>query len=172
MRDNTQIRVRSATANDAAALAENQVLMARETECLELDPPTVARGVRAIFDDPAKGAYYVAEESGQIVGCLLITREWSDWRCAWVWWIQSAYVVPSARQRGVFRALYQHVRNLAEQLPEVRALRLYVDRRNTAAQRVYEALGMDGDHYRLYEWVKGLPSSCSAAEEGHGSDLR
>jgi len=171
MKDNTQIRVRSATANDASALAENQVLMARETERLELDLPTVARGVRAIFDDPAKGAYHVAEEAGQIVGCLLITREWSDWRCGWVWWIQSAYVVPSARRRGVFRALYQHVRDLAQRLPEVRALRLYVDRRNTVARRVYEALGMDGDHYRLYEWAKGLAPSSPTAKEGDGSDL-
>ena len=154
MSNDAEIRVRPATANDAPALADSQVLMARETEGLELPPPTVLRGVRAVLDDPGKGNYYVAEQAGQIIGCLLITREWSDWRCAWVWWIQSVYIIPSARRRGVFRALYLHILGLARQSPDVRALRLYVDKRNTVAHEVYETLGMNGDHYRLYEWAK------------------
>jgi GNAT superfamily N-acetyltransferase len=149
-----RIQVRTATSKDATTIAEYQVLMARETEGLELDPPTVARGVQAMFDDADKGTYYVAEEAGRLVGCLLITPEWSDWRNGWFWWIQSVYVVPEARRGGVFQALYRHVLGLARRSPDLRGLRLYVDKRNAAARKVYEALGMDGDHYRLYEWIK------------------
>jgi GNAT superfamily N-acetyltransferase len=151
------IRVRPARVRDAPAIVCSQVRMAWETEGCALDPPTVVRGVRAVLDDPGKGAYWVAERSGRFCGCLLITREWSEWRNGWIWWIQSLYVVPSARRRGVYRALWRRVRDRARRACDVYALRLYVDRRNTTAQRVYEALGMDGDHYRLYEWVRRRP---------------
>ncbi len=148
------IEVRTAVRRDAAAIAEFQVRMARETEGLELDPPTVARGVAAVFDEPAKGKYYVAENGGRLAGCLLTTPEWSDWRSAWIWWIQSVYVAPEARRRGVFRSLYAHVRRLAEARADVCGIRLYVDKRNTRAQEVYRSLGMCGDHYQVFEWIK------------------
>jgi ribosomal protein S18 acetylase RimI-like enzyme len=149
------IEVRTAVRRDAAAIAESQVLMARETEGLALDPPTVARGVAAVFDDPAKGTYYVAEDGGRLAGCLLITPEWSDWRSGWIWWIQSVYVAPEARRRGVYRALYAHVRRLAAADINVCGIRLYVDKRNARAQEVYRSLGMCGDHYQVFEWIKG-----------------
>jgi GNAT superfamily N-acetyltransferase len=148
------IEVRPANPPDAAAVAEFQVLMARETEGMHLNPPTVARGVQAVFDDPAKGAYYVAHDRGRVVGCLLITHEWSDWRGGTIWWIQSVYVIPEARRRGVFAALYAHVRTLVADDPALLGLRLYVDKRNARAQKVYEALGMNGEHYQVFEWMK------------------
>ena len=146
------IEIRTAVPSDAATLAEFQVLLARESEGLELAPPTVARGVRAVFDDPGKGAYYIAQEGGRVVGCLMITAEWSDWRDGTWWWIQSVYVVPEARRRGVFRRLYEHVRALVAASGRLCGLRLYVDLRNARAQKVYEEMGMSGEHYRMYEW--------------------
>ena len=107
-----------------------------------------------VFEDPSRGRYFVAESDGQIVASLLITPEWSDWRNGVVWWIQSVYVRPDMRKRRVFGGLYDHVRRLAEATESVKGIRLYVDRRNTDAQEVYRRLGMDGEHYRVFEWMK------------------
>jgi ribosomal protein S18 acetylase RimI-like enzyme len=148
------IEIRPARHGDAATLVDFQLRMARETEDLELDPGTVARGVEAVLADSGKGAYWVAESAGRIVGSLLTTFEWSDWRNGTVLWIQSVYVLPESRGRGVYRALYEHLRRRVEDDPGLKGLRLYVDRRNTAAQRVYERLGMTSEHYLTYEWLK------------------
>ena len=146
--------IRPAAADDAATIAEFQVAMALETEGLDLERPTVAAGVRAVFDDPAKGRYWVAETEGAIAGSLLIVPEWSDWRNGTVWWIHSLYVPPEHRRRGVFRAMYAHLRGLVQADDGLKGLRLYVERDNAGAMRTYEALGMDGDHYRVFEWLK------------------
>ena len=148
------IEIRPARASDTAAIAAFQVLMARETEGMELNPPTVARGVAAVFADPAKGTFYVAQEAGRVIGCLLITYEWSEWRNGTVWWIQSVYVAPEARRRGVYKSLYEYVKTLVANNPAVLGLRLYVDKRNARAQKVYESLGMNGQHYQVFEWMK------------------
>jgi RimJ/RimL family protein N-acetyltransferase len=148
------LRIRAAEPADAAAIAGFQLLMARETEGLELDRATLDCGVAAVFADPARGAYWVAERGGAIVGSLLTTHEWSDWRDGTVLWIQSVYVVPEERGRGVYRALYERVRRQVEESPGLKGIRLYVDRRNAAAQRVYERLGMSREHYELFEWMK------------------
>ena len=148
------IHVRPARPDDAATIASFQVAMARESEGLALDPPTVRRGVRAVFDDPAKGRYWVAEQDGRIVGCLLTMPEWSDWRCATVLWIHSHYVVPGARRRGVFTALFRTLKAQVERSPDLAGLRLYVEKANAVARQVYEALGMTCEHYDLYEWLK------------------
>lgn len=145
------VDVRPARPDDLPVLVQFQLAMGWETESLRLNPLTVTQGVKAVIDDPSKGIYLVAQQQGKPVGCLLITYEWSDWRNGCVLWIQSVYVVPEARRQGVFRALYGHVRQLASQPPYV-GIRLYVDRRNTTAQRVYEKLGMKGDHYQVWEW--------------------
>jgi GNAT superfamily N-acetyltransferase len=128
--------------------------MALETEGVTLDREVCTRGVAAVFDDPSLGRYFVAEEGGQVVASLLITYEWSDWRNGNVWWIQSVYVVPALRGRGVYAGLYQHVQRLVEADPALRGIRLYVDRRNTGAQQVYTRLGMNGEHYLVFEWMK------------------
>jgi GNAT superfamily N-acetyltransferase len=148
------LRVRAARPEDAPLLVDFQLRMARETEELELDRDTLTRGVEAVFADPSRGAYWVAEREDRIVGGLLTTFEWSDWRNGVILWIQSVYVVPEERGRGVYRALYEHIRGRVEADPGLRGLRLYVDRRNAAAQRVYERLGMTREHYDMFEWLK------------------
>lgn len=128
--------------------------MARETEGMDLDLPTVTRGVQAVFDDPSKGQYWVAESDGRVAGSLLTTWEWSDWRNGTVLWIQSVYVLPELRGSGIYRRMYEHLRERVLDSPGLMGIRLYVDRRNTAAQRVYERLGMSSEHYEMFEWLK------------------
>lgn len=148
------IEIREARLDDAPVIVDFQIRMARSTEDLELDHLTVTRGVAAVFADPAKGTYWVAEEDGRVIGSLLTTFEWSDWRNGTVLWIQSVYVLPEWRRRGIYKRLYEHLKQQVERSPDLRGLRLYVDQRNTAAQEVYERLGMTKEHYQMYEWLK------------------
>jgi GNAT superfamily N-acetyltransferase len=148
------LRIRPGEPGDAETIVDFQLRMARETEGIELDPGTVLRGVAAVLADPAKGSYWLAERDGHVVGSLLTTFEWSDWRNGMVLWIQSVYVLPGERGRGVYRALYEHLKRGVEDNPDLKGLRLYVDRRNVAAQQVYERLGMTREHYELFEWLK------------------
>jgi RimJ/RimL family protein N-acetyltransferase len=110
--------------------------------------------VAAVFADPSRGRYWIAERSGRTVACLLTTYEWSDWRDGVILWIQSVYVVPEERGRGVYRALYERLRQQVEESPGLKGIRLYVEKRNAAAQRVYERLGMTREHYEMFEWLK------------------
>ena len=146
-------RPRRERPEDAETIVEFQVQMAKETEGLELDRAVVQLGVSAVFENPTRGRYWVAAESGRILGCLLTLPEWSDWRNGNVMWIHSVFVIPDARGRGVFRAMYRHLEQMVRDSDELRGLRLYVDKRNQRACRAYEAMGMDGDHYHLYEWL-------------------
>ena len=143
-----------ASPDDAAQIVQFQIEMARETEGVELDRSTCDEGVRTVFRNPALGRYFVARSGGRIVASLLITYEWSDWRNRQVWWIQSVYVTPDVRQKGIYAGLYEHVRRLIEADDSVGGVRLYVDRRNTRAQEVYSRLGMNGEHYQVFEWMK------------------
>ncbi len=143
--------IRMANEADIGFLADSNAAMAWETERKRLDRDVLARGTAAVFADPARGFYLVAERAGHPVGCLLVTREWSDWRDGDWWWIQSVYVVPSARRSGVFRALYAEVERRARATPRVIGLRLYVEDGNTNAQATYAALGMRDLHYRLLQ---------------------
>ena len=124
--------------------------MAQETERLQLDPEVLHAGVAAVLDGRVPGRYYVFEEGGRVLAQLMITFEWSDWRNCLVWWIQSVYVDPAHRRRGLYRQLYAVVREEARAAGAA-GLRLYVDATNTGAQAVYAALGMDGGHYRVFE---------------------
>ena len=142
--------VRAAVAGDLEALVAGNLALADESERVRLDADTLRAGIRALLESRAPGRYWVAELDGRCVGQLLITFEWSDWRNRMVWWIQSVYVVPDARGRGVFRMLYDVARREA-QAAGAGGLRLYVDTTNTRAQAVYTALGMNGDHYRVFE---------------------
>lgn len=145
------LRVRAARPEDLESLVDFNCRLARETEDHELDPATVRRGLSRLFDNPAAGFYTVAEQEGRVVGCLLITFEWSDWRDGWLWWIQSVYVEAAARRRGVFRRLFEHVRENAETDGDVRGLRLYVERGNGRAQATYASMGMAEAPYKLFE---------------------
>jgi GNAT superfamily N-acetyltransferase len=145
------LRIRDADRDDADFLVAGNVAMALEAERKQLDPAIVARGVRAVLDDHAKGRYFVAELAGERVGQLMITDEWSDWRNGRFWWIQSVFVLPAARRRGVFRALFGHVEQLARSAADVCGLRLYVERGNLRAQATYRHCGLDDGGYLVME---------------------
>ncbi len=147
------IVVRKAQAGDSRIIASFQIFLARETEQLELDPADVEQGVKAVFSDPGKGCYYIAKCGGDIAGSLLITYEWSDWRNRTILWIQSVYVVPKHRNKHVFRYLYEHIKQRVEDNPGLGGIRLYVDVTNKKAMQVYRHLGMNSEHYRLFEWI-------------------
>lgn len=143
--------IRRAVATDAEVIAANNRAMALETEGKALDPATSLRGVTRALADPAKGFYLLAERAGQVVGQLMITFEWSDWRDGTFWWIQSVHVAPEARRSGVYRALYARLLEMAREAPGICGIRLYVESENARAQQTYAALGMQRARYDLFE---------------------
>ena len=146
-----EITIRQAVPADGPVIAAFNLRLAEETEGLRLDPARVQAGVGALLEDPAKGVYYVAEVDGAVAGQLMITYEWSDWRNGNLWWIQSVYVKPEFRAQGIFRRLFEHVKNLAREQKGVPALRLYVHAENSRAHRSYERLGMSRTHYQVFD---------------------
>jgi ribosomal protein S18 acetylase RimI-like enzyme len=149
MRDST-VNIRRGTIDDAATIADFNATMARETEALTLDRRTLEAGVSAALSDESKAVYFLAELDGRVVGQLMITQEWSDWRNGPLWWIQSVYVHTEHRRRGVFRALYVHARDEAKRAGAV-GVRLYVEENNKVGQATYRSLGMSMTHYRVME---------------------
>ena len=149
----SSIAVGRAATEDVAAVAQFNIAMAAETEDLALDPQTVHAGVAAVVSDDRRGFYLVARSDGKAVGSLMITYEWSDWRNGNLWWIQSVYVVPSARKQGIFRLLYDNVISLAKQSGDAAGVRLYVEKDNGGAQEVYRKLGMSETAYRVFEII-------------------
>lgn len=145
------LRIRRATPADADIIAAANVAMAAETEDRRLDHTRTAAAVRRALSDATLGVYWLAERDGNVVGQLLITTEFSDWRDGVFWWIQSVYVLPAARRTGVYRALHERVVQEARRTAGVCGVRLYVDRHNAAAQAVYRRLGMHETGYRLFE---------------------
>ena len=148
------ITVRKAKPGDENSIVDFQIRMSRETEQIDLDRDIVNKGVNAVFNNPEKGIYFVAESGNKIIASLMITFEWSDWRNGNVYWIHSVYVLPEFRKKDVFKTMYLHLKNIVQKDENIRGLRLYVDKTNTNARKVYETLGMDGDHYLLFEWMK------------------
>ncbi len=147
------ISIRKAIRSDASPIIDFQLKMAWETEQMNLEPVTVTKGVNAVFLDPNRGQYYVADADGQVVASLLITYEWSDWRNCNVWWFQSVYVLPGFRRQGIFRKMYTSIKNEAID-QGIAGLRLYVESRNIRARKTYESLGMSSEHYSFYEWMR------------------
>jgi len=135
-------------------LIDFQLRLAFESEGVTLDADTLRSGMQAMFADPSKGVYYIAREEKEIVGCHMITYEWSDWRNGMVWWLQSVYVRESHRKKGIFKKMYDNVITIIKNDPDLIGLRLYVDKSNERAMNVYAAMGMDGSHYTVYEWIK------------------
>lgn len=147
-------KIREAIPSDAAYIVDFQLKMAYETENLKLTKSIVELGVEAVFDDISKGTYYVAEIDGNIVGSLLTTYEWSDWRNGQVLWIQSVYILKEFRGQGIFKEMYTYIKEkVTNQSNDFRGIRLYVDKTNEAAQKVYDKLGMENHHYEMYEWM-------------------
>ncbi len=148
---NNEIMIRLAQPSDTEALIAFNQAMALETEGKRLDPEILSAGVAAVFADEKKGFYVVAESAGGIVGGLMITFEWSDWRSAWFWWIQSVYILPGARGKHVYSRLYDFVKEKALEQGNVCGFRLYVEKENIHARKVYEKVGMNSSHYLMYE---------------------
>jgi GNAT superfamily N-acetyltransferase len=148
------IHYRDGNSRDAHDIVEFQIAMARETEDFALDRDTCTHGVGAVFADSSLGRYFVAESEVGLIASLMITPEWSDWRNGVVWWIQSVYVRPDHRRRGAYAGLYEHVKRIAESIETIKGIRLYVDKRNAPAQEVYRRMGMNGEHYQVFEWMK------------------
>jgi ribosomal protein S18 acetylase RimI-like enzyme len=151
MKMSEHMTIRKGELRDANTLAQFNIKMAKETENKELDFETVLRGVKAIIKDAHKGFYLVAERKGQIVGQLMVTPEWSDWRNMNFYWIQSVYVPEESRKQGIFAALFHHLKDIVRYKKNVAGLRLYVEVNNEGAKQVYEALGMHNPGYNMYE---------------------
>lgn len=147
------ITIRKAKKEDAEKIISFQLAMAKETEDLALNTKILTAGVETVFEKQSKGQYFVAESGGSVVASLLITYEWSDWRNADVWWFQSVYVIPGFRRKGIFRMMYDHVKNEALK-NGIAGLRLYVESNNLPARKTYEAMGMSSEHYTMYEWLR------------------
>jgi GNAT superfamily N-acetyltransferase len=145
------ITVRPATPADVDTLVAGNIAMALEAEHKRLDPETVQLGVKAVFHEPARGRYFVAEIGGKVVGQAMYTYEWSDWRNGTFWWLQSVYVAPVARRTGVFREIYGCIERLARDTPGVCGLRLYVEFDNERAQQTYVRCGMVDAGYQVME---------------------
>lgn len=145
------MNIRVATAQDADSLVQFNQAMARETEGKHLDGPTVKSGVNAVFEDENKGFYVVAEDDSGILGGLMVTLEWSDWRSGWFWWIQSVYIRPEARGKRIYSKLYEFVKEQAASESDVCGFRLYVETENHHAQTVYKKLGMSSPRYIMFE---------------------
>ncbi len=145
------ITIRKAELSDAEIIADFNLRLARETENLQLDASQLLNGVTALLRDSSKGMYYVAEIAGEIAGQVMVTYEWSDWRNGNLWWLQSVYVKESFRGRGIFRALFNHVKRLAREQGGVEAIRLYMHEHNDTARHAYQALGMAKTEYIVYE---------------------
>ncbi|NOZ33732.1 MAG: GNAT family N-acetyltransferase [Chlorobi bacterium] len=142
---------REAKPEEYKVIAGFQEKMAWETEHFKLNTDTVLKGVKAVFEDSSKGKYYIIEEDGKIIASLLTTYEWSDWRNNFVIWIQSVYVLPEYRKKGIFNLMYSEIKKVVKNNPNYSGIRLYVDKTNMNAQKVYTKIGMQGEHYSLFE---------------------
>lgn len=148
------IKIRRAQPNDARNIANFNQAMALETENKELIPKVILAGVNSLLNNPSQGFYIVAETDTKVVACLMITTEWSDWRNGLFWWVQSVFVMPDYRRRGIYRRMYEFIKELANNDPNVCGFRLYVEQNNTRAQETYMALGMTQSPYHLFEELK------------------
>ena len=148
------MQIRLAIEEDRYLISNFQIKMAKETEDLDLEEVTILNGVSSVFHHPHKGKYIVAEMDGIVVASTMLTYEWSDWRNSLVLWIQSVYVLPEYRGNGIFKAIYNYVKNIALEDKNVSGIRLYVDKSNGNAMEVYKAIGMNGEHYKVFEWMK------------------
>ncbi|MEN7551225.1 GNAT family N-acetyltransferase [Rapidithrix thailandica] len=145
--------IRKAREEEQDTIAVFQQNLAQETENLQLDPETVAKGVREVFLHPEMGYYLIAEADGKVIASSLVLYEWSDWRNGKVLWVHSVFVDAGYRGQGVFKSIYLHLKNEVLQNETLKGIRLYVDKTNQPAQEVYLRIGMSREHYELFEWM-------------------
>lgn len=148
------MQVRKAHNIDIAEIVNFQLSMALETEGIKLDRKTVNEGVQKIFNNPDLGTYWAVYDNKKIIACTLTIPEFSEWRNGTVMWIHSVFVIEEYREKGVFKMIYEYLKELVSNDMSLMGLRLYVDKTNIKAQKVYKKLGMDGEHYQLFEWMK------------------
>ena len=148
------IKVRHGKMKDIQSIVDFQQKMACETEEMKLNLEVLKKGVKAVFEDEKKGQYIVAESEGKVIASMMLTPEWSDWRNTNFLWIQSVYVIDKLRRKGVFKKMYDFAKQIVENSSKYSGLRLYVEMNNTTAQKVYVRAGMDGEHYKMFEWEK------------------
>lgn len=143
--------IRKASDNDIDTIVTFNYLIAKETEAKLLDKNILKLGVKSVITDPSKAQYWVVESNNEIIGLLMVTYEWSDWRNGNMWWVQSVYVAEKFRRRGVFSALYNHLEHMAKDNPDCCGIRLYVEKHNKRAQKTYLSLGMNDAGYDVME---------------------
>lgn len=146
-----ELLVRDAEDRDLETLAKFNIALAWETEQKRLELPVVTRGLQTLLSNPRHGFYTVAEIAGEVAGCIMVTYEWSDWRCGLFWWVQSVYVKPEFRRQGVFRRLYESLKEKASREQNVCGFRLYVEHSNHTGQHTYAGVGMKETSYKFYE---------------------
>ena len=149
---NLIVEINKATLDDAVVIAEFNRRMAKETENMILDENVILNGVKNLMQQPDLGFYIVAKIENQVCGCLMITKEWSDWRNGLIWWIQSVYIHPDHRRKGIFRKMYQYISDYAKEQGII-GLRLYVEHSNSVAQKTYSELGMNKCEYHIFEQI-------------------
>lgn len=156
----SDFHIRLAEPRDLESLVTFNLALARETESRQLDPALLQSGVESILADSSKGFYVVMEHrpTGRTIGQVLITFEWSDWRNAVFWWLQSVYVQKEWRRHGVFKQLYDHVLQEGKRQGNVAGIRLYVEQDNAIAQKVYAQAGLSAAPYKVFETDFILPS--------------
>lgn len=145
------IEIRQAVSTDVENIADFNIALCKETEERDLDRLTVLEGVRRFVSEPARGRYFVAMIAGEVAGQTAHTFEWSDWRNGEIWWIQSVYVHPRHRGRGVFRALFTHIKELGRTDTDCCGIRLYMERENDGARSSYRRLGFSETGYEVLE---------------------
>ena len=145
------LKIRLAVADDWQTIKDFNIRLAAETEAKSLTPAVIEAGVKTLLQNPNHGRYFVACQREQIVGQMMHTREWSDWRNGEIWWLQSVYVHPEHRRQGIFRSLYRHLEELAQNDPNVIGLRLYAESQNAGALEVYRSLGLQETGYIVLE---------------------
>jgi ribosomal protein S18 acetylase RimI-like enzyme len=145
------MNIRQANIDDLDDLVRFNQQMAMETEHKVLENSVLEQGVSELIKDSSKGFYLVAVQDKQVVGSLMVTTEWSDWRNGTFWWVQSVYILPQNRRQGIYTSLYDAVKNLAANNKNVCGFRLYVEKDNLAAQQTYKKLGMLESHYLMFE---------------------
>lgn len=146
--------IRLARKDDLAIIVAFNRAMAAETEDVVLNIETLEAGVNNLFEDQKLGFYIVGEINSQVRSCLMITYEWSDWRNGLFWWIQSVYVDPGFRKKGLYKEMYKFIKTKVDQDKSIAGIRLYVDENNSVAKHVYNHLGMNKSNYELFEYVK------------------
>lgn len=148
------MKIRKATLDDVSIIAKYNYNLAFETEDKKLNMSILTSGVKRLIEDESKGVYHVCEIDGKVVGQIMYTYEWSDWRNGTFLWVQSVYVNKENRGMGIFKALYTYIKDMCDKDENICGIRLYVERENYVAQNTYSNLGMNECNYHIYEYEK------------------